>query len=1243
MKNDPAESSLRPEPGAQGWSFLLPLLVLVISLSASFLVWKSEEFEIEQNSLDYFNFRVDDVIRKTENRLNLYQQALRGAKVLFSISGEVDRDAFRDYVAGMHLNLIYPGIQGIGYAQLIQPSMLSSHIAGVRREGFPDYTVRPQGVRKIYTSILYLEPFDWRNQRAFGYDMYSESVRRKAMDLARDSGRPAMSGKVVLVQETTRDVQSGFLVYLPVYRNGMPHGTIAQRRANLVGWVYSVFRMGDLMRGILGGEGDEFDTRVYDGVRVSGEGRMFDRSSEKGPAQPHFLAIRHVRFANHEWTMVFSSLPKIGKRFDSAHPYWIMSSGIMVSLLLTLITWLAVNGRRRAMELAIDLNRNLINSKNRLRGIHQAMLDGLVLIDQKGIIQSANVAVCRLFGYQESELLGSNVKLLMPEPIRSKHDEYLGAHVEGGKKTIIGRRVEVQGLHRSGALLSLEISVTELVGDADRHYIGVLRDISETRRIYQELWKSNQKNLALLRNASDGIHILDSMGNVIEASDSFCAMLGYDREEIIGMNVSRWDAHFEGKELTKAIAEQMDNPGRSQFETRHRRKDGSVFDVEVSGHRLELDGEVVLFNSSRDVTERNRITRELVEARRFSEEASKSKSEFLANMSHEIRTPINAIIGFSFLAQSMDLPQKALSYISKINSASTSLLGIVNDILDFSKIEAGRLDLEIIPFRLDEVIGEVAGMLGNKAREKGVELNFGIDPKVPVWLSGDPLRLSQVLTNLVSNAIKFTEHGEITLLADRIDGGDEKVLLEFLVRDTGIGMTPDQQETLFRAFSQADTSTTRRFGGTGLGLVISKQLVELMGGCIRVESSPGKGSSFRFTSPFGIVSRPSALPSLSGKKIHVAADSAVMRALYSEYLKKLGCQYEVHGSASELAETMDGRPDCILIDTQENDASLRRVGESAPSVPILRVSGADAEAASFAGRVVARPASHARLYEELALLFGDKPLGREARKKAVVPDLAGKRILVVDDNAFNREVGKNLLELTGASVETAEDGLQAVDSVMEGSGLYDLVLMDIQMPVMDGYAAAEIIKGKYPSLPIVALTADVMSNVRETMMKSGVSDVLTKPIKAEKLYQMLKRMLREGSGPLPDLPGFEPAAAIARMGGDAEMYRSMLKMFFEYNSTSFEEIRLAMTEGKVDVAARGLHALKETAATIGAQALAFAAERLESELIGASGAQRESFGRLEQEWRNAMAALSRLFDEETPDGRPEFREGGARS
>ncbi|NNM82768.1 MAG: PAS domain S-box protein, partial [Burkholderiales bacterium] len=852
---------LRRKPDAPGWGLLLPLLVLVISLSASILVWKSEEFEIEQNSRDYFNFRVDDVIRKTENRLNLYQQALRGAKVLFSISGEVDRDAFRDYVAGMNLNLIYPGIQGIGYALLIPPSSLSGHIARVRREGFPDYTVRPQGVRKVYTSILYLEPFDWRNQRAFGFDMYSESVRRKAMDLARDSGKPAMSGKVVLVQETTSDVQSGFLVYLPVYRNGMPHGTVAQRRANLVGWVYSVFRMGDLMRGILGGEGDEFATQVYDGTRVSSEGRMFDHSNGESPAQPRFLAVRHVRFADHEWTMVFSSLPKIGKRFDSAHPYWIMSSGIMVSLLLTMITWLAVNGRRRAMALAIDLNRDLIDSKNRLRGIHQAMLDGLVLIDRKGIIQSANVAVCRLFGYQESELLGSNVKLLMPEPIRSKHDEILRAHLEGGKTNIIGRRIEVQGLHRSGALLSLEISVTELEGDADRHYIGVLRDISETRRIYQELWKSNQKNLALLRNASDGIHILDSLGNVIEASDSFCAMLGYEREEIIGMNVSRWDAHFDGKELQKAIAEQMANPGRAQFETRHRRKDGSVFDVEVSGHRLELDEAVVLFNSSRDVTERNRITRELVEARRLSEEASKSKSEFLANMSHEIRTPINAIIGFSFLAQSMDLPQKALSYFSKINSASTSLLGIVNDILDFSKIEAGHLDLEIIPFRLDEVIGEVAGMLGNKAREKGVELNFGIDPQVPVRLSGDPLRLNQVLTNLVSNAIKFTGHGEITLLAERIGGENEEVLLEFLVRDTGIGMTQEQQETLFRPFSQADTSTTRRFGGTGLGLVISKQLVELMGGAIRVESFPGKGSSFRFTAPFGIVTRPAASPS----------------------------------------------------------------------------------------------------------------------------------------------------------------------------------------------------------------------------------------------------------------------------------------------------------------------------------------------------------------------------------------------
>jgi PAS domain S-box-containing protein len=908
---------------------------------------------------------------------------------------------------------------------------------------------------------------------------------------------------------------------------------------------------------------------------------------------------------------------------------------------------------------------------NRPLAILKTMMDGLVQIDRKGVILSTNQALGKIFGYEEVELVGKNISILMPEPHRSAHDEYLRnrrntRHSE--TSSIIGRRIELPALHRNGTVLSIDISVNELVDDNGVSYIGVLRDITEAKQIQLELQKSNEKKIAILRNSSDGIHILDADGNVIDASDSFCAMLGYRRDEIIGMNVSTWDAKFSPEQIKVLLKQELSQLNQSLFETRHRRKDGSEFDVEISGHAINLEGRPALFNSSRDITVRKQLHDELVNARMVAESASAAKSEFLANMSHEIRTPISAVIGFSSLAKSIDLPLKAASYFNKINTAANSLLGIVNDILDFSKIEAGKLDMEDISFNLDEIFENITSLFGNKARAKGIELSLGSASGVPAMLSGDPLRLTQVLTNLVNNAIKFTERGEITLLVELVKDEGDYVQLQFVVKDTGIGMTPEQQASIFKPFAQADNSITRKYGGTGLGLVICQQLVELMGGKIFAESKVGCGTRVCFTALFGVVTdKVAALQNFAGKRVVVVDDSPVMRKLVMAQLRKLGCEpAEVDSSNALLVKLQSGETaDCIIMDWHMPDmdgvAAARKLRTMNISVPIILITGDDpelarAEAGQSVNEIVSKPISTAKLNQCLFSFFGGITPVQETNSQIVfIPDLSGLRILLVDDNEFNREVGTELVSLTKADVVTANDGQQAVDVVFRAESnrnvSFDLILMDIQMPVLDGYAAAEIIRARFPRLPIVALTADVTTKGRDQIVKAGMNYILSKPIDDGKLYRLLNKLLRpqptiskeagrtseDKSTPSGhtqhddewlNLPGFDAKAALDRMSGNIAMYRKFLLLFRDRNAFSPKAFHEALKQTDLAGARRMIHTLKGTAGSVGATKLAVAAESLQLEIETAIHSAQpvtpEPIQNLETEWGIAMASLSKL-------------------
>ncbi len=641
----------------------------------------------------------------------------------------------------------------------------------------------------------------------------------------------------------------------------------------------------------------------------------------------------------------------------------------------------------------------------------------------------------------------------------------------------------------------------------------------------------------------------------------------------------------------------------------------------------------------RKVAER---TRELAREKQKAEEATIAKSMFLANMSHEIRTPMNAIIGMAHLALKTELSAKQRDYVRKIHDAGAALLGIINDILDFSKIEAGKLDMESTGFRFDDVLNNVATVVSQKAHDKGLELLFDAPAEIPQHLTGDSLRLGQILVNLINNAIKFTEHGQIAVEARVLERTTSKIKLQFAVRDTGIGMTEEQRGRMFQAFTQADGSTTRKYGGTGLGLTICKRLVELMGGAIWVESAPGAGSTFSFTAWFGLGDEKQAQRLILPEKLHglralVVDDNAAARDILSEALESATLRVNAVASGREaIAEVkatdgsdsyqvvfmdwkmtaMDGIEATRLL---KQDPTL----SAPPRVVMVTAFGreevrARAETAGVDGFLV-KPISHSLLLDTLVELFS--PADGEARERHEAQRgerqvwLDGAHLLLAEDNEVNRQIAIELLKSAGARVTVANNGREAVERLRGGATAepFDLVLMDLQMPEMDGYEATRQIRAdaRFDHLPIIAMTAYAMVEERQHCLDAGMNDHVAKPIDPEALFHTLLHWLKPRSGTVtpprqpagaawrdvgpapPNLAGLDTASGLRRVAGNRKLYRDLLDQYAAGQADTPARIRAALAVGDRATAERLAHTLKGVSGNIGATAIQRQAADLE--------------------------------------------------
>jgi len=819
----------------------LPLLV-TLALMAGLGGWVGWQWYVleKQNRVEQvqrFSLAVSDLEDKLRERMRAYEMVLRGLAGLVAGSQQISLDDWSKATDQLQLQDFYPGIQALVLARHVSRDDLPALVESIHADDRADFTVFPPGERDEYLVADFIHPLDWRNRRVVGFDLFSEQVRRDAIVAARDSGNPTLTGPIRLKQETDQNGQVGVLLFLPMYKVGAPITTIEERRAAFVGTVHGAFRLTDLVEGILASRSPLFQLQLFDAAEPN-QPLLVGRAPVSRDAEFH--NNRSMYMYGRSWQLDVASTPVYETILANPGRTFSLAAAMAAALLFALLVGGYLYARERALRNSQVLGLKLQEREARFRQLIEQLPVATLLCNPQGRIELANQSAATLLGSTAGLLAG----------------ERLSRYVPGALDKALGEinYQESQASREDGTPVPVSISVTGFRRDGGIYHILNLVDLQPRKR-------DEERFRNVVEASPNAFLLFDSEGRIVMVNRQTELLFGYPRQELLGQQAellipeSMRRAYLEVRHRFMLRPEPRRLGENRELFGRH--KDGHLLPVEVGLSPLRSGNELLVQAVVIDISHRKAAERRLREQADQLMVANRYKSEFLANMSHELRTPLNSILILSDqlkLNAAGNLTEKQVRHAEIIYRAGHDLLQLINDVLDLARIEAGHMQLKLEPLDLRELLAELESGLAPMAEQKGLALRVEVEPDVPVQLVSDRVRLLQILRNLLTNALKFTEQGKVEVRVSRRSAPQADDVLLIQVCDTGIGIAEAEQERIFQAFEQIDGSISRQYGGTGLGLAIARQLVEVLGGGISVKSAPGKGACFTVELPIQLAS-----------------------------------------------------------------------------------------------------------------------------------------------------------------------------------------------------------------------------------------------------------------------------------------------------------------------------------------------------------------------------------------------------